>query len=222
MTQPPKAAKDIFLAALDIEPAERAALLDDACAGDAALRRQVEALLRVHDEPDSLLDGPRIHLGLSGEGAAPDPNATLDQPITERPGTQIGPYKLLQEIGHGGMGVVYMAEQTEPVARRVALKIIRPGMDTWQVIARFEAERQALAMMDHPNIAKVLDAGTTGEKAEGGRRRAEGGGRKSKPGVRRIHPSSLILHPSVMWAVRTSSWSWSRACRSRSTATSGN
>jgi len=74
---------------------------------------------------------------------------------------QIGPYKLLQELGEGGMGVVYMAEQTEPVERRVALKIIKPGMDTRQVIARFEAERQALAMMDHPNIAKVLDAGTT-------------------------------------------------------------
>ena len=86
---------------------------------------------------------------------------TIDQPITEKPGTQIGPYKLLQQIGEGGMGVVYMAEQNEPVKRRVALKIIKPGMDTRQVIARFEAERQALAMMDHPNIAKVLDAGTT-------------------------------------------------------------
>ena len=79
----------------------------------------------------------------------------------EKPGTQIGPYKLLQQIGEGGMGVVYMAEQQEPVERRVALKIIKPGMDTRQVIARFEAERQALAMMDHPNIARVLDAGTT-------------------------------------------------------------
>ena len=81
--------------------------------------------------------------------------------ITERPGTVIGPYKLLQQIGEGGMGVVFMAEQTEPVQRTVALKIIKPGMDTRQVIARFEAERQAVAMMDHPNIAKVLDAGTT-------------------------------------------------------------
>ena len=83
------------------------------------------------------------------------------RPITERPGTVIGPYKLLQQIGEGGMGVVFMAEQTEPIQRTVALKIIKPGMDTRQVIARFEAERQALAMMDHPNIAKVLDAGTT-------------------------------------------------------------
>ena len=81
--------------------------------------------------------------------------------ITERPGTVIGPYKLLQQIGEGGMGVVFMAEQTEPIQRTVALKIIKPGMDTRQVIARFEAERQAVAMMDHPNIAKVLDAGTT-------------------------------------------------------------
>ena len=86
---------------------------------------------------------------------------TTATPIAERPGTVIGPYKLLQQIGEGGMGVVFMAEQTEPIQRTVALKIIKPGMDTRQVIARFEAERQALAMMDHPNIARVLDAGTT-------------------------------------------------------------
>jgi serine/threonine protein kinase/Flp pilus assembly protein TadD len=160
MSQPLKSAKEIFLAALDLEPAERAALLDAACTGDVALRRQVEALLRVHDEPDSLLDGPRINLGLP-DNAVAGPDPTLDQPVTEAPGTVIGPYKLLQQIGVGGMGVVYMAEQTEPVERRVALKIIKPGMDTRQVIARFEAEEQALAMMDHPNIAKVLDAGAT-------------------------------------------------------------
>src|SRR5207248_8391798 len=82
--------------------------------------------------------------------------------ITEKPGDLIGRYKLLQKIGEGGYGVVYMAEQEEPVRRRVALKVIKRGMDTHQVIARFEAERQALAMMDHPNIAKVLDAGETG------------------------------------------------------------
>jgi eukaryotic-like serine/threonine-protein kinase len=161
MTLPPRTAKDIFLAALDRQPAERGALLDEACAGDAALRRQVEALLRVHDEPDSLLDLPRIPLNLPGEGPPPDPDATLDPSMNEQPGSMIGPYKLLQEIGHGGMGVVYMAEQTEPVERRVALKIIKPGMDTRQVIARFDAEEQALAMMDHPNIARVLDAGIT-------------------------------------------------------------
>ncbi len=160
MPQLPKTAKDLFLAALDIESAERAAFLDNACAGNAALQRQIEALLRVHDEPDSLLDSPRIDLGLSGD-AGPGPAATLDRIIIESPGTVIGPYKLLQQIGEGGMGVVYMAQQTEPVERRVALKIIKPGMDTRQVIARFEAERQALAMMDHPNISKVFDAGTT-------------------------------------------------------------
>ena len=83
------------------------------------------------------------------------------RPILEGPGSRIGPYRLLQEIGEGGMGVVYMAEQEKPVRRRVALKIIKPGMDTSQVIARFEAERQALALMDHQHIAKVLDAGAT-------------------------------------------------------------
>ena len=136
-------------------------MLDDLCAGDAALRRHVEALLQVHDEPDSFLDSPRIDLRSSDEAADPDMDRTIDKPTTETSGSLIGPYKLLQEIGEGGFGVVYMAEQTHPVERRVALKIIKPGMDTRQVIARFEAERQALAIMDHPNIAKVLDAGTT-------------------------------------------------------------
>ena len=87
--------------------------------------------------------------------------ATATRPVTEGPGSCIGPYKLLQPIGEGGMGVVFMAEQARPVRRKVALKLIKPGMDTRQVLARFEAERQALALMDHPNIAKVLDAGTT-------------------------------------------------------------
>ncbi len=119
------------------------------CGDDAELRDAVEVLLA----------RPRTSRELSRHGPPAGPAPTLDQPITEKPGTQIGPYKLLQQIGEGGMGVVYMAEQKEPVKRRVALKIIKPGMDTRQVIARFEAERQALAMMDHPNIAKVLDAG---------------------------------------------------------------
>src|SRR5206468_5921742 len=89
---------------------------------------------------------------------------TVDEPaVTERPGTVIGPYKLLQQIGEGGMGAVFLAEQTQPVRRKVALKLIKSGMDSAQVVARFEAERQALALMDHPHIAKVLDAGTTGE-----------------------------------------------------------
>ena len=116
-----------------------------------SLRQRVETLLGAH----------RRGRELSREARCRALAPTLDQPITEKPGTQIGPYKLLQQLGEGGMGVVYMAEQKEPVKRRVALKIIKPGMDTRQVIARFEAERQALAMMDHPNIAKVLDAGQT-------------------------------------------------------------
>jgi hypothetical protein len=145
----------IFAGALEhASPEERAAYLDGACAGDPALRARVEALLAVHGKPDSLLDEPLVR----------QPATTIDRPTAlEQPGTQIGRYKLLQEIGEGGFGVVYMAEQQEPVRRKVALKIIKPGMDTRAVIARFEAERQALAMMDHPNIAKVLDAGTTGE-----------------------------------------------------------
>jgi serine/threonine protein kinase len=132
-------------------PEEREAFLDEACKGDSELRRNIESLLAAYDQGE-FLESPAHAIA-----------ATLDQPpsVTEKPGTQIGPYKLLQQIGEGGMGVVYMAEQTEPVERRVALKIIKPGMDTRQVIARFEAERQALALMDHPSIAKVLDAGTT-------------------------------------------------------------
>ena len=144
-------ANDIFLKALDIRsPEERLAFLDGACAENANLRAQVEALLAASDQAGSFLESPVTAL-----------NATNNQPFPEQPGTVIGPYKLLQQIGEGGMGVVYMAQQTEPVERRLALKIIKPGMDSRKVIARFEAERQALALMDHPNIAKVLDAGTT-------------------------------------------------------------
>src|SRR5262245_58380926 len=146
-------AEDIFLAALDKRALiERKAFLDTACGGDAKLRAQVEGLLRSHEQAGSFLDAPLF-----------DSPATIDSPVVEKLGTRIGPYKLLQQIGEGGMGVVYMAEQLEPVRRRVALKIIKPGMDSAQVLARFEAERQALALMDHPNIAKVLDAGTVGE-----------------------------------------------------------
>jgi serine/threonine protein kinase len=143
----------IFMAALDIESAdERAAFLDEACAGNGALRSRVEALLASHSHAGRFLDEPAL-----------DTLPLRDSdPIAERAGTVIGPYKLLEQIGEGGFGVVFLAEQERPVRRKVALKIIKPGMDTRQVIARFEAERQALAMMDHPNIAKVLDAGTTG------------------------------------------------------------
>ncbi len=142
----------IFCAAIELgSAADRASYLDQACGGDVKLRRRLEILLDAHFRAGSFLESP-----------APALNATINQPISAEPGMIIGPYKLLQQIGEGGMGVVYMAEQTEPVERRVALKIIKPGMDSRQVIARFEAERQALSLMDHPNIAKVLDAGTTG------------------------------------------------------------
>ena len=132
------------------DSAKRAAYLDDACGNDASLRKEIEDLFSPRSGRGELP-------GIPSAGVA----ATLDQPITERPGTVIGRYKLLEQIGEGGFGVVFMAEQQEPVRRKVALKIIKPGMDTKEVIARFEAERQALAMMDHPNIAKVLDAGAT-------------------------------------------------------------
>jgi len=144
--------ESIFFAALDQPtPEARAACVAAACAGDDDLRRHVERLLSAQ---------PRIGRFLE-EPAAVSANTVTLSPVPEQPGDTIGPYKLLQRIGEGGMGVVYMAEQTDPVERRVALKIIKPGMDTCQVIARFEAERQALAMMDHPNIARVLDAGAT-------------------------------------------------------------
>src|SRR5262249_20650453 len=123
-------------------------LLDRACQGDPELREQVQRLLDGHGRAN-VMNQPAA-------GVLP----TL-RPEAELIGRHIGPYKLLQQIGEGGMGTVYMAEQTEPVRRRVALKIIKPGMDSGQVIARFEAERQALAMMDHVNIARVLDAGAT-------------------------------------------------------------
>jgi serine/threonine protein kinase/Flp pilus assembly protein TadD len=142
--------RDVFEAALELPLEDRAAYLDNICGYDAALRQRLEALLSKHDQAASFLEKPVVPA-----------LAALDGPPCERPGTLVGPYKLLQQIGEGGMGIVYMAEQQEPVRRKVALKIIKPGMDSRQVIARFEAERQALAMMDHQNIAKVFDAGTT-------------------------------------------------------------
>jgi serine/threonine protein kinase/WD40 repeat protein len=148
----PRTEESIFAEALEQPSAEaRTAFLDRACGSEATLRRRVEALLKSHEQADGFLRPPSA--------------ATVTQPTPERPGSWIGPYKLLQQLGEGGMGVVFMAEQTEPVRRRVALKVIKPGLDSAQVLARFEAERQALALMDHPNIARVLDAGAT----EGGR-----------------------------------------------------
>src|SRR5262245_54229600 len=144
-------AKEIFLDALAIGSAEeRRAFLDRACGEDAALRGEVEGLLAHHPQVGSFL-----------ESGAPGLPITTGHSSDEGPGSVIGPYKLLQQIGEGGMGTVFMAEQSEPVKRKVALKIIKPGMDSRQVIARFEAERQALALMDHVNIARVFDGGTT-------------------------------------------------------------
>jgi serine/threonine protein kinase len=141
----------IFHAALEIEAGDqRSAYLDAACGNREELRRRVESLLRHHAGAEGPLDRPPVNLATSA-----------DEPIAEGPGTVIGPYKLLEQIGECGMGLVFMADQTQPVRRRVALKILKPGMDSRQVVARFEAERQALALMDHPHIAKVFDAGAT-------------------------------------------------------------
>ena len=139
--------EELYAAALAVPAAERPAFLAQACGNDPALRSRVEALLTANDEADAFFSLPTVHRP-----------AVL---VHEKPGDRIGRYKLLQKIGEGGCGVVYMAEQEEPVRRRVALKVIKLGMDTAAVIARFEAERQALALMDHPNITRVLDAGAT-------------------------------------------------------------
>jgi serine/threonine protein kinase/Tfp pilus assembly protein PilF len=143
--------KTIFGKALELSLSEeRAAYLDQACGGDAHMRAEVESLLQAHEEA-----------GRFFQGLSRSPSPTIGEPVTERPGTTIGPYKLMEQVGEGGFGVVFMAEQQRPIRRKVALKVIKPGMDTRQVVARFEAERQALALMDHPNIAHVLDGGET-------------------------------------------------------------
>ena len=151
MTAPSFDEKAVFNIARHIDsPQARSDYLRQACGDDEDSRQRIVDLLRVHAQEQSFLELPAV-------AASP----TIDQPFAEKVGTQIGRYKLLEQIGEGGFGVVFMAEQLEPVRRKVALKVIKPGMDTRQVIARFEAERQALAVMDHPNIARVLDAGTT-------------------------------------------------------------
>ena len=142
--------ENLFAQALLLPEAEWPAFLDRECGQDSALRRRLEALLRAHHAAGEFMDTP-----------APGPQREAPVAGPEMPGTRIGRYKLLQKIGEGGCGVVWMAEQEEHVRRHVALKIIKLGMDTREVIARFEAERQALAMMDHPNIAKIFDAGST-------------------------------------------------------------
>ena len=149
--------REIFIEAPEeASPEELAAYLDEACGGDAALRRRVQQMLAVTPKLGTFMNDPGDHWSsILEEGG-------LDDLIeAERPGTLIGNYQLGEEIGRGGFGVVYRADQQQPIRREVALKIIKAGMDTRQVITRFEAERQALAMMNHPNIAKVLDAGST-------------------------------------------------------------
>jgi hypothetical protein len=230
----------VFSAALELgSAAERQAYLDRACAGDPALRQRVEALLRALDRAGGFLGrvpGPAETAGaepLEGTGPADVPQAGA---------VIVGRYKLLERIGEGGMGDVWMAEQTRPVRRKVALKLIKAGMDSRRVLARFEAERQALALMDHANIARVLDAGTTGDVAGGGWRekrkmrlslpppathhpaphwetwRLEGGGWREKSETKFPLPPPATHHPPLR-AGRSSSWSWSRAPPSQRTAT---
>jgi WD40 repeat protein len=153
MSQSPDREGQIVEALLGLPPEQRGPYLEQACAGDPSLRKLVRAMLQAHEQGAALLD----------RNLRPEPQALVAPSFhsSEKPGDRIGRYKLLQQIGEGGCGVVYMAEQEIPVKRKVALKVIKLGMDTRQVIARFEAERQALALMDHPNIAKVLDGGAT-------------------------------------------------------------
>jgi serine/threonine protein kinase len=147
----PREIESILAAVVELDSeAGRRQFLDQACAGDAELKRRVEELMHNHFRAGSFLESPPV-----------DRFSYADDRPTERPGTVVGPYKLLEEICEGGFGLVYRAEQQQPVRRTVALKVIKPGMDTKLVVARFEAERQALALMDHPNIARVLDAGAT-------------------------------------------------------------
>src|SRR5215471_9192474 len=151
MPPSPDQVESILAAAVDIDSeAKRREFVERACAGDADLKRRVEELIENHFRAGSFLESP-----------APDLVATVEEPTRERTGAAVGPYKLLEQVGEGGFGVVFMAEQQQPLRRRVALKVLKPGMDTGQVVARFEAERQALALMDHPNIATVLDGGET-------------------------------------------------------------
>lgn len=152
MKPDPEGAIEIFTEALQLPAGERSAFLDRVCAENESLRRKIEALLRSNERAGSFLEEP--------------PTASISEkrenlPVGEKPGDQIGRYTLLEQIGEGGCGIVFLAEQQEPIRRRVALKVVKPGMDSKSVIARFEAERQALALMDHSNIAQVFDAGAT-------------------------------------------------------------
>src|SRR5581483_3956460 len=153
MSAPAADAKSIFGKALELDPAARPAYLDEACAGDPDLRARIDGLLAAHGQAGEFMRRPAAAVAAE--------ITTGYEPIAEQPGAVVGPYKLLEQIGAGGFGVVFLAEQTQPVRRKVALKVLKPGMDTRQVVARFEAERQALALMDHPHIAHVFDGGET-------------------------------------------------------------
>jgi hypothetical protein len=209
----PIRAEELFFAAIELgTTAERAQFLDDACRDAPELRQRVELMLEGHFKAEGFLEppsaAPSISLpdALGGNGRENDlaNRGTRDYVpgASETIGSRIGPYKLLQRLGEGGMGTVYMAEQEQPVKRRVALKIIKTGMDSAQVTARFEQERQALAMMDHPNIAKVLDAGAVGQAFQ--------------PASARGRP--VRLEHLTYLAGPTSSWSWSKASRSPASA----
>ena len=150
----PNREEALYALALKQPANERPAFLDVVCLGDLALGQRLEALLAAHDLPENIVPP-------QAEAARPTIELDLAEAPDEAVGQTLGRYKLLERVGEGGCGVVYVAEQTEPVRRRVALKVIKLGMDTKQVVARFEAERQTLAMMDHPNLAKVLDFGIT-------------------------------------------------------------
>jgi serine/threonine protein kinase len=159
MATDPERLKSIFLDALDAPPAERQALLDKACAGDQELRQRVDAMLRANDRTDKLLDQPAAKLLTEGPSVPISPPSQL---VGEKAGMIVaGRYQLQKLLGEGGMGSVWQAEQLHPVKRTVAIKLVKAGLDTKEVLHRFDAERQALAIMDHPHIAKVLDGGAT-------------------------------------------------------------
>src|SRR5262245_42703144 len=154
--------EQLFAEAIELPASERMGFLERACAGDPDLLQRLEGMVETHARAERLAFlNPKAPTPAVQPPAPVALGTTIVEGLTEDIGAVIGRYKLLQKIGEGGCGIVDMAEQQEPVRRRVALKIIKLGMDTKQVVARFEAERQALAMMEHPNIAKVLDAGTT-------------------------------------------------------------
>ncbi len=150
MVNSSKSEEEIYYAALEEPPDRRSGYVKRACGDDLELLERVESLLKIREDGNNFLESPLF---------VDQPQ--MNTPPEEKPGNTIDRYKLLEKIGEGGMAVVYMAEQERPIRRKVALKVIKVGMDTQQVIARFEAERQALALMDHPHIAKVLDAGAT-------------------------------------------------------------